>query len=128
MRSPRRTCPVCHRRFTPTRTDAVTCSNRCRQKAYRRRRNPHRWKASADECAWDREREKAFPTDSDRQHRRDAAQYQSAEAMRLASEFALLRPGTVAAEITGVRIRETRRVANAWMRLADKLQRRRERD
>jgi hypothetical protein len=48
--------------------------------------------------------------------------------MRLASEFALLRPGTVAAEITGVRVKEARRVASAWTRLVDELQRRRERD
>jgi hypothetical protein len=124
MRTPRRTCPICHKRFTPSRSDAVTCSSRCRQKAYRRRRNPHRWKASGDECSWDREHEKAFPTDSDRQHRRDAAQYQSGEALRLATEFALLRPGTVAAEITRGRITEARKVANAWTRLVDELQRR----
>ena len=31
-------CPVCNRRFTPSRSDALTCSPACRQKAYRRRR------------------------------------------------------------------------------------------
>ena len=128
MRTPRRTCPICRKRFAPGRSDAITCSSRCRQKAYRRRKNPHRWKASGDECGWDREREKAFPTDSDRQHRRDASTWQLAEAMRLASEFALLRPGTAVAEITRTRIREVRRVASAWEHLVDKLQRRRERD
>jgi hypothetical protein len=128
MRTRRRTCPICRKRFTPSRADAVTCSGRCRQKAYRLRKNPNRWKASGDECGWNPEREKAFPTDSDRRHRRDAAQYQSVEALRLAEEYALLRPGTIAAEITGARIRETRRVANAWTRLAVELQRRRERD
>jgi hypothetical protein len=33
-------CPVCDKRFTPSRSDAVTCSPACRQKAYRRRQNP----------------------------------------------------------------------------------------
>jgi hypothetical protein len=29
------TCPACHGAFTPKRTDARYCSNKCRQKAYR---------------------------------------------------------------------------------------------
>jgi hypothetical protein len=125
MRTRRRTCPICRKRFTPSRADAVTCSGRCRQKAYRLRRNPNRWKASGDECGWDPEREKAFPTDSDRRHRRDASAWQLVEATRLAAGFALLRPETSAVEITQARIREIRKVANAWTRLADELQRRR---
>ena len=31
------TCVVCRQRFVPKRTDAVTCSNRCRQQAHRQR-------------------------------------------------------------------------------------------
>jgi hypothetical protein len=125
MRTRRRPCLICRKRFTPSRADAVTCSGRCRQKAYRLRKNPNRWKASGDECGWDPEREKAFPTDSDRQHRRDASAWQLAEATRLAAEFALLRPETSTAEITQARIREVHKVANAWTRLADELRRRR---
>jgi hypothetical protein len=33
-------CPVCDKKFTPRRSDAITCSPACRQKAYRRRQNP----------------------------------------------------------------------------------------
>jgi hypothetical protein len=33
-------CPVCGNKFTPNRSDAVTCSHACRQKAYRQRQNP----------------------------------------------------------------------------------------
>jgi hypothetical protein len=33
----RRTCVVCKTSFTPERDDALTCSHRCRQKAYRDR-------------------------------------------------------------------------------------------
>jgi hypothetical protein len=41
MQEPKRLrCPVCHKRFTPSRSDAVTCSPACRQKAYRRRQKP----------------------------------------------------------------------------------------
>jgi hypothetical protein len=34
-----RRCSVCHRRFTPRRADAQTCSSACRQKAYRNRKS-----------------------------------------------------------------------------------------
>jgi hypothetical protein len=34
----RRDCAVCGERFQPARSDAVTCSSACRQRAYRRRR------------------------------------------------------------------------------------------
>jgi hypothetical protein len=33
-------CPVCDKKFTPRRSDAITCSPACRQRAYRRRQNP----------------------------------------------------------------------------------------
>ncbi len=33
-------CPVCDKKFTPRRSDAITCSPTCRQKAYRRGSNP----------------------------------------------------------------------------------------
>ena len=33
-------CQVCDKKFTPRRSDAITCSPACRQKAYRRRQNP----------------------------------------------------------------------------------------
>lgn len=33
-----RVCPVCGQPFTPPRSDAVTCSPKCRQKAYRARK------------------------------------------------------------------------------------------
>ena len=32
-----KTCPACRRSFTPKRSDAVTCSPRCRTKLYRTR-------------------------------------------------------------------------------------------
>ena len=31
------TCPVCRNPFVPRRSDAITCSSKCRQKAYRDR-------------------------------------------------------------------------------------------
>jgi hypothetical protein len=34
-----RPCAVCGEHFEPKRADAVTCSNRCRQKAHRQRAN-----------------------------------------------------------------------------------------
>lgn len=34
-----RECPVCHGRFKPKRKDQITCSNACRQRAYRQRPN-----------------------------------------------------------------------------------------
>ena len=33
-------CTVCRRRFAPARSDAATCSNRCRQKRFRQRHKP----------------------------------------------------------------------------------------
>jgi hypothetical protein len=33
-------CKICHRQFKPVRRDAQTCSHACRQKAYRKRKNP----------------------------------------------------------------------------------------
>jgi predicted amidophosphoribosyltransferase len=32
------TCDECHREFEPSRSDAVFCSHRCRQRSYRARR------------------------------------------------------------------------------------------
>jgi len=117
-------CIVCGKKFTPTRSDAVTCSSACRQRAYRLRKNPHRWKASANDCAYDKEHEKAFPSDTDQEQRRNARAWQFAEAMRLAKENALLRPGTGRQEIKRTHINEALKVANAWKRLAAELHRR----
>jgi len=126
MSKPKRfRCTVCGKRFAPNRNDAVTCSNACRQRAYRWRKNPHRWKAGNDDCGWDHEREKAFPTDSDHEQRRHAAAWQFAEGMRLAQEYALLRPGTGKQEINTARIAEVSKVGKAWKQLAAELQRRR---
>jgi predicted amidophosphoribosyltransferase len=33
-----RTCPVCQKKFKPKRKDAVTCSNRCRQAQFRKKK------------------------------------------------------------------------------------------
>jgi hypothetical protein len=112
---------ACGRKFTPTRNDAITGSNACQQRAYRWRKNPHRWKASNDDCAWDHEHDKAFPDTSSRQQRRDAATWQEAEALRLAAEYALRRPGAAKQEVTRARIKQARKVASAWKRLADEL-------
>jgi predicted DNA-binding protein (UPF0251 family) len=63
----------------------------------------------------------AFPDTSSRQQRRDAATWQEAEALRLAAEYALQRPGAAKQEVTRARIKQARKVASAWKRLAAEL-------
>src|SRR5262245_27537436 len=104
MAKPKRlSCSVCGKTFTPARSDALTCSNACRQRAYRLRKNP---------------------PETDAVIRARAVKLQLHEALRLGEEFALRRPGTQAKEITRARIKEAHKVASAWKGLAAELQRR----
>ena len=43
VRHTKRACAVCGRQFVPTRSDARTCGNRCRQKLHRERHKGGRW-------------------------------------------------------------------------------------
>jgi hypothetical protein len=129
MSKRRKTCPVCHKRFTPARSDAVTCSSACRQRAYRNRNNPRRWQVlppeGKGECDYDPELEPAFDNYTEAEQRRNAADFQAREAIRLAEEYALLRQGTQPGEIKPAVIKEVRQAINAWRGLLAELKRRR---
>lgn len=76
------------------------------------------------ECDYNPEIEPAFADDKPSEFRRSAATHQAAEAIRLAQEYALLRPGTRREEIKSGRIKEVRSVVAAWTRLAEQLRKR----
>jgi hypothetical protein len=119
-----RKCRVCKRLFIPKRADARTCSNRCRQTLHRRhRRFDALFPKSSPACDIDWEAEAVKP-DAGAFQRRVAADWQLREAERLAKDFALLEPGTAAAEITARRHRvlpRVRAVIRAWRQLLAKL-------
>lgn len=77
------------------------------------------------ECDYDPEHQPAFADDRPDEFRRSAATHQAAEALRLAREYALLRPRTRREEINKTRLDEVRAVAAAWSRLARELSKRR---
>jgi hypothetical protein len=125
MQRARRKCLQCRSWFRPTRSDARFCKAACRQLAYRQRHDPHRRQPSKSECDRDHEHERVFPDDPDWVFNRNAADWQLDEGLRLAEEFALLRPGTRPQDITRARIAEVRKIANAWKELAAELRRQR---
>lgn len=122
-RWPRR-CRFCKRPFIPTRADAHTCSNRCRQALHRgRRRRLKLFPKDSPACNIDWEHD-TFEGEPELKQRAGAADWQLDEAERLAKEFALLRPGTEPHEITARRRRvlpRVRAVIRAWRQLLEKL-------
>jgi hypothetical protein len=92
----RRKCAACREWFSPTRSDARYCSPGCKQRAYRRRRKPG--PLTPIDCI-DQEHDK-HEGESEREARRQAANWQIDEALRLADEFALCRDGASPTEIS----------------------------
>jgi predicted nucleic acid-binding Zn ribbon protein len=128
MKRRARRCPACKKSFIPKRADARTCSNKCRQALHRRNHSFRRWRVlppeGQGECDFNPEIEPAFADDKPHQFRHSAAVHQIDEAIRLAKEFALLRPGTEPHEISARRRRilpRVRAVIRAWRELLDKL-------
>jgi hypothetical protein len=121
----RRTKPLAE---TPAESKAITGPGQRYPMTPERSRRP-RWRVlppdGHGECDYNPELEPAFADDRPHEFRRSAATYQAAEAIRLAKEYALLRPGTRRDEIKGERLKEVRAVAAAWNRLAEDLKKRR---
>jgi len=96
-----RRCAACKQPFIPKRADARTCSNKCRQALLRRRRRfGALFPKGSPACDIDWEHDKDFDAEPDDLQRSRAADWQLHEALRLAREFALLRPGTEPTEIS----------------------------
>jgi hypothetical protein len=116
---------VCKQPFIPKRADARTCSNKCRQALLRRRRRfDALFPKGSPACDIDWEHDKDFDAEPDDLQRRRAADWQLFEALRLAREFALLRPGTEPVEISKRRRRimpRVREVIREWKQLLAKL-------
>jgi len=117
----RRKCAACRDWFTPSRTNVRYCSPACKQRAYRARSNPHRWRASVSDCDWNHETDKAFASVTAIQQRRHAATWQLDEALRLADEFALCRSGASPTEISRRMLTRVRAVAKRWRAVASEL-------
>lgn len=77
------------------------------------------------ECDYDPELDQAYDNEKPSETRRNAATHQVVEALRLAREYALLRPGTRREEIKGDRLKEIKSVEMAWARLHAEMTRRR---
>jgi len=111
--------------FTPRRASAKVCSNRCRQARFRRLHRKPRWQVlppeGQGECDYNPEFGPAFPDDTERALRRNAAICQMREARRLATKYALLRPGTQPNEINATRRREILSAISALNRLYQRL-------
>jgi hypothetical protein len=92
-------------------------------------RQKPRWRVLPEEgegeCDYDPETSRAFDQETEKDARRGAASWQAAEAIRLAKEYALLRPGTRREEIKKERIKEAMAVIAAWMSLVRQLKDRR---
>lgn len=73
------------------------------------------------ECDYDHEHERAFPDDPDWKYNCDATDWQQAEGLRLAREYALFRRGTRAGDFTGKREAKAREIAREWLRTAEKI-------
>ena len=104
-----RACHMCGAGFHAIRSDARFCGKRCCKRAER----AEDIDPDDVDCEWDKE----TPFEPDSVTRATASDWQLKQAMRLAEELALLRPGTAPHEISRQTLRRVRRVQRAWAAL-----------